>query len=92
MELSGERTIAAGRVEVWKALNDPEILQAAIPGCTEMTGNAVDGYEATVTQKIGPVKATFKGVVGLSDIVEATSYRISGEGKGGGGRVCQWRR
>ncbi len=83
MELSGERTIAAGRVEVWKALNNPEILQAAIPGCTEMTGNAVDGYEATVTQKIGPVKATFKGVVGLSDIVEATSYRISGEGKGG---------
>lgn len=83
MELSGERTIAASRAEVWAALNDPEILQAAIPGCTEMTGNAVDGYAATVTQKIGPVKATFKGVVGLTDIVEAQSYRISGEGKGG---------
>lgn len=83
MELSGERTIAASRAEVWAALNDPEILQAAIPGCTEMAGNAVDGYAATVTQKIGPVKATFKGVVGLTDIVEAQSYRISGEGKGG---------
>ena len=48
-----------------------------------MTGNAEDGFEATVTQKIGPVKATFKGVVTLSDIVEGESYRISGEGKGG---------
>ena len=83
MELSGERMIAASRADVWAALNDPEILQASIPGCTEMTGNAVDGYEATVTQKIGPVKATFHGVVALTDIVEATSYRISGEGKGG---------
>lgn len=83
MELSGERTIAASRADVWAALNDPEILQASIPGCTEMTGNALDGYAATVTQKIGPVKATFKGVVALTDIVEAQSYRISGEGKGG---------
>ena len=68
---------------VWRALNDAEILKAAIPGCKEMTGNAEDGFEATVTQKIGPVKATFKGVVTLSDIVEGESYRISGEGKGG---------
>lgn len=83
MELLGERTIAASRAEVWAALNDPEILQAAIPGCSDMTGNATDGYEAVVTQKIGPVKATFKGAVTLSDIVEATSYRIAGEGKGG---------
>ncbi len=68
---------------VWRALNDAEILKAAIPGCKEMTGNADDGFEATVTQKIGPVKATFKGVVTLSDVIEGESYRISGEGKGG---------
>ena len=37
----------------------------------------------TVVQKVGPVKATFKGAVTLSDIVENTSLTISGEGKGG---------
>jgi uncharacterized protein len=48
-----------------------------------MTGSAIDGYEAVVKQKVGPVSATFTGMVQLSDIVEGRSLRISGEGKGG---------
>ena len=68
---------------VWAALNDADVLRQSIPGCSELTGSAADGFEATVTQKIGPVKATFKGRVELSDIVEAQSYKISGQGKGG---------
>ncbi len=83
MELKGTRTIAANRMTVWKALNDAEVLQASIPGCSELTGNPNDGFQAIVTQKIGPVKATFKGAVSLSDIVEGQSYKITGEGKGG---------
>jgi carbon monoxide dehydrogenase subunit G len=83
MELKGFRTIAAGRVAVWAALNDIDILRQSIPGCSAMTGNAVDGFEATATQKIGPVKATFKGQLELSDVVDGESYQISGQGKGG---------
>jgi carbon monoxide dehydrogenase subunit G len=83
MELSGERVIAADRMTVWAALNDAEVLKACIPGCQELTGSPAEGFEATVVQKVGPVKATFKGAVQLSDIVEGTSYKISGEGKGG---------
>jgi hypothetical protein len=33
--------------------------------------------------KIGPVKATFTGLVHLSDLNPPESYRIAGEGKGG---------
>ncbi len=83
MELKGSRLIAADRETVWSALNDPDVLKAAIPGCSDLTGSAAEGFEATVTQKIGPVKATFKGNVALSDVVPMESYRISGEGKGG---------
>lgn len=83
MNLSGDRVIAADRMTVWDALNDPEVLKASIPGCQELTGSVDEGYAATVTQKVGPVKATFKGHVTLSDIVPGESYRISGEGKGG---------
>ncbi|MCF6273087.1 MAG: carbon monoxide dehydrogenase subunit G [Rhodobacteraceae bacterium] len=83
MELTGSRIIKASRAEVWQALNDPEVLKAAIPGCTELTRDADGGFSAVVTQKVGPVKATFKGAVTLSDIVELESYTISGEGKGG---------
>jgi carbon monoxide dehydrogenase subunit G len=83
MELTGSRVIAADRATVWSRLNDAETLKAAIPGCSDLTGSPEDGFEAVVTQKVGPVKATFRGKVVLSDVVEGESYRISGEGTGG---------
>ncbi|SOH94141.1 hypothetical protein SAMN06273572_103168 [Monaibacterium marinum] len=83
MELTGTRIIAADRATVWAALNDPEVLKACIPGCQELSGSPEDGFEATVVQKVGPVKATFKGAVTLQDVNAPTSYRIVGEGKGG---------
>merc|ERR1711966_647130 len=46
-------------------------------------GNPQDGFEATVVQKVGPVKATFKGKVLLLDVLLEESLRLSGEGKGG---------
>ena len=53
-----------------------------MPGATEVNGSAEDGFEATVVQKVGPVKATFKGQVSLTDMVPAQSLKTSGEGKG----------
>ncbi len=83
MQMQGERTINAGRAEVWHALNAAEVLKACIPGCDELEKTSPTSFDATVTQKVGPVKVRFKGVVELSDIVEAESYTITGEGKGG---------
>lgn len=83
MELNGTRIIAADRATVWAHLNDPETLQASIPGCESLDGSVQDGFEATVRQKVGPVKARFRGRVTLSEISEPESYRISGEGNGG---------
>ena len=83
MELSGTRTIAAPREAVWAALNDPDVLRDCIPGCEALTGSPEEGFEAVVKQKVGPVKATFKGAVTLSDVRPPEGYRIAGEGKGG---------
>lgn len=83
MKLSESETINADAATVWAALLDPEVLKACVPGCTAMDGNADDGFTATVVQKVGPVKATFKGQVTLSDRIEPTSLTITGEGKGG---------
>ena len=83
MEMHATRTIAADRMTVWAALNDPEVLKACIPGCSELTGSPEEGFAAVVTQKVGPVKATFKGEVTLSDVVPGEGYTITGEGKGG---------
>jgi uncharacterized protein len=83
MQMSDTRQIAASPAQVYAALLDPEVLKACVPGATEVTGNPEDGFEASVTQKVGPVKATFKGQVTLSNMVENQSLTITGEGKGG---------
>lgn len=83
MEMSGEYRIEASRQKVWDALNDPEILKQAIPGCEEINRLSDTEMTAKVVAKVGPVKAKFTGEVTLSDLDPPNSYRISGEGKGG---------
>ena len=83
MELQDSRLIAASPETVWAAIFSPEVLKACVPGCEDLTGNREDGFEAAVTQKVGPVKARFTGAVRFEDIVEGESCTLIGEGKGG---------
>lgn len=83
MQMSDTRQIAASPAEVYAALLDPGMLQKCVPGAKDVSGSVEEGYDATVVQKVGPVKATFKGHVTLSDLVENEALKISGEGKGG---------
>jgi carbon monoxide dehydrogenase subunit G len=82
MKMHGEEIIAASRETVWKALNDPHVLKASIPGCQQIVKHSDTQLEARVTVKVGPVKAGFTGIVNLSDLNPPNSYRISGAGKG----------
>ena len=83
MNMSDTRDVTAAPEAVWAALTSADVLAQCIPGCEEMTGSVEDGFEAVVVQKVGPVKATFRGAVELSDVVVGESCTISGEGKGG---------
>jgi len=82
MDMRGEHHIFASREEVWAALNDVDVLRAAIPGCDSITKLSETQIEAVVAAKIGPVKATFRGSVTLSDLDPPNGYTISGEGNG----------
>ena len=81
--MSGEYRIPASQAEVWKALNDPDILQRAIPGCRRIGRVSDTELTATVVAKFGPVKALFSGRVTLSDLDPPHGYTITGEGQGG---------
>lgn len=81
MKLTDEVIIPVPRQKVWQALNDPEVLRQAIPGCEEIVKKSDTEMEAKVTVKMGPVKASFKGAVTLSDLDPPNGYRIQGEGK-----------
>lgn len=83
MDMTGDYLIPASRLAVWDALNDLEVLKAAIPGCDSITRLSEYEIDAVVTAKIGPVKASFKGLITLSDLDPPHGYTIRGEGKGG---------
>ena len=83
MTMTGEVTLPAERPKVWALLNDPEVLKSAIPGCESLERTGDNGFAAVVKTKIGPVSATFRGKVELSDIVPQVGYTIKGEGEGG---------
>ncbi len=83
MQMSGEYRIEAPRDAVWAALNDPEVLKQAIPGCEEIEKVSDTEFAAKVKAKVGPVSARFSGAVTLSDLDPPKGYTISGEGKGG---------
>jgi carbon monoxide dehydrogenase subunit G len=83
MTMTGEVTLPADRRQVWAMLNDPAVLKASIPGCQTLDKTSETSFSAVVKVKIGPVGASFKGKVQLSDIDAPNGYTISGEGEGG---------
>ena len=83
MTMSGEQQLPAPRETVWAKLNDPEVLKACIPGCQSLEVTGDNEFLAVATNKVGPVKATFKGKVRLTDLDPPNGYKISGEGDGG---------
>ena len=83
MDMSGEQRIPASRDAVWQALNDADILRQCIPGADTVERVSDTEFAATVTARVGPVKAKFSGKVTLSDIDPPNGYTIAGEGKGG---------
>ena len=83
MTMAGEQLLAAQQEKVWAALNDTEVLKVCIPGCETLEKHSDTEFAVVATNKIGPVKARFKGKVHLTDLNPPNGYKISGEGDGG---------
>ena len=81
MKLAGSYTLNVKKEVVWKALNDPQILKKCIPGCEVFEKESNTVFNASATNQIGPMNATFSGRLTLSNIQENQSYKISGEGQ-----------
>ena len=83
MTMNGEILLPADKATVFAKLNDPAVLKASIPGCQSLEKLSDTAFQAVTKVKLGPVSATFRGKVNLSDIDAPNGYRISGEGEGG---------
>jgi len=80
MKLEGSYSLTARKEDVWKSLNDPEILKKCIPGCEKFEKESDTTFNVTATNQIGPMNATFSGIINLSNIEKNNSYTLSGEG------------
>ena len=83
MEMSSTRVVRAPPETVWRALNDPDVLKACIPGCESLTCESDSEWRAVVASKVGPVSARFTGRIALVDVVPPTRYTLKFEGQGG---------
>ena len=81
MKLTGSYKLNVKKEKVWKALNDPDILRECIPGCDTFEKESNTIFNASATNQIGPMNATFSGTINVSDVKENECYTLSGEGQ-----------
>src|ERR1700742_5266882 len=83
MGLTGQNLLPAPPDTVWRALNVPAVLEACLPGCKSLSMLDERHFESTVQIRVGPVAATFKSNVELSDLDPPRAYTIVGSGNAG---------
>lgn len=86
MKFAGEYRFEAPIAEVWKALLDPVVLAAVMPGCEKLE-LVDDAYVGELNIKVGPVQGKFQGKVNLSDVEEEKGYTMKVDGRGASGFV-----
>jgi len=87
MKLSGSYKLNVKKEVVWKALNDANILKQCIPGCESFDKEGDNTFNASATNQIGPMNASFSGIINLSNIIPNESYTLSGKGQSSVGFV-----
>ena len=87
MKLSGQYKLNVKKEVVWEALNNSSILKQCIPGCETFEKKDNNTFNASATNQIGPMNASFSGTVNLSNIKPNESYTLSGEGSSSVGFV-----
>ena len=87
MKISGTSTLTADRAAVYRALNDPQVLVATIPGCQRLEALGADAYKMTVAAGVGSIKGVYDGEVRLSDQQEPASFRMKAQGAGAPGTI-----
>jgi uncharacterized protein len=83
MKMNATVFIPAPPERVWQALNDPETLKAALPGCQTFERVGEMEFRAAASVAIGPVRSSYRGALTLFDVDPPRSYRVTGSAHGG---------
>jgi len=83
MDIIGQQVIPASRDAVWKALNDPKVLKACLPGCESVEQASPEEFRVVIKAVIGPLRARFQGVLRIAEAQPPESCVMHFEGQGG---------
>jgi carbon monoxide dehydrogenase subunit G len=82
LELKGEYALCVTQDELWRLLNDPDVLAKIIPGCNTVRAVGVDRYEMGLKLQVGSVSGEYMGSVSISDKRQPSHYVLAVEGQG----------
>jgi carbon monoxide dehydrogenase subunit G len=89
VRIEQQLTVAAPAERVWAFLMDVPAMALCLPGVSQVEQVAPDRYTARVTQRVGPIAASFDcqiAVVSLDEAAYAATSRVTGrDGKIGAG-------
>jgi carbon monoxide dehydrogenase subunit G len=87
MKVSGTSTLKADPDTLWKALNDPAVLVATIPGCQRLEALGGDTFAMTVAAGVGSIKGVYDGQYSIADQPEPGTYLMRARGSGAAGTI-----
>jgi carbon monoxide dehydrogenase subunit G len=78
MRYTEEHHVAGRPDDVWRALHDPEVLSASIPGCERLIPLGDQEYVAILTAGTD----TYRGLLTVTDIAPGSRLTVSLDGRG----------
>jgi hypothetical protein len=82
LEMKGEYVLPVEQAELWRLLNDPDVLAKIIPGCNSVRALGSDRYEMGLKLQVGSVSGEYMGSVAILDKQEPLHYILTVEGQG----------
>lgn len=76
MNVKGEIIVDANQEDVWNALNDPEVLKKATPGCKVLNETAPDSYKAEIVLGIAAVRGEYEAEINIFEKSAPNRYRL----------------
>ena len=83
MNIVGEHVFSGPREEVYRMLQDPEVLACAFPNTQSLTKIDDAHYESTINIRVGPVSGMFQGKLEVADETPPEACTLNLEGRAG---------
>ena len=65
--MKGEYALTVTQAELWRLLNDADVLAKIIPGCNTVRAVGADRYEMGLKLQVGSVSGEYMGHVAISE-------------------------